>query len=141
MKLELFVIRNMQGTVPTKKCSEESPKNKSYAEAASTTSSNPVLNISPQVPQPQPRMPAQQKTSQMSPKSQHQPCSYPKPFKAPVKHNHDSSKILFVGDSISRNINIKVIENATGKEIVCKKAYSAVHDTNEYVAKKSCNFS
>ena len=139
MKQELFVLRNMQMTAPIQKCAKETYKEKSYAEVTSTAASISVSNVSPKVPQPQ-QTSAQQTTSLMSPQNHQQSHSSSKPFQASVKNQQDRSKILFVGDSISQNINIKSIEKATGKEVVYKRAYSAVYDINENVAKKAAIF-
>ena len=140
MKQELFVIRNDQRTVPILQCTKDTSKNKSYAEVASAAASNSIPNIFPKVPQPQ-QIPGHQGNFQMPLQDQQESYSSPKAFPASAKQCQDSSKILFVGDSISGNINIKKIENATGREIVCKKAYSAIHDTKENVAKKAAIFS
>ena len=139
MKQELFGIRNDQRTVPIVQCDKDTSKNKSYAEVASAAASNSIPNISPKVPQPQ-QIPGHQGNLQMPLQDQQESYSSPKAFPASAKQCQDSSKILFVGDSISGNINIKKIENATGREIVCKKAYSAIHDTKKNVAKKAAIF-
>ena len=128
MKQELFVIRNKQETIPIQQSSVKSPMKKSYAEVASTPILCSVSNKSPRVPQPQPL-------------TQLPPQQYSPPRTPQVPQNQiESSRILFVGDSVSANINLEAIENATGKELVCKKAYTAVQDTTENVAKKAAFF-
>ena len=51
-----------------------------------------------------------------------------------------SPKILYIGDSISANVNMKALQKATEKKIVMAKAYTSVHDTIENAAKKSAKF-
>ena len=75
----------------------------------------------------------------MAPQIPPQKHSSPKPPQNPPRQVQ-RSQILFVGDSIGGNINIQAVEKATGKEFVCKKAYTAVHDTKRNVAKKAAFF-
>ena len=124
MKQELFVIRNKQETVPIQQDLVETPNKRTYAEAASTPTVCSLPNTSPRVPQPH------SMTHQIPP----QKHSSPEPPQNPPRQV-ERSQILFVGDSISGNINIQAIEKAIGKEFVCKKAYTAVHDTKRNVAK------
>ena len=48
--------------------------------------------------------------------------------------------ILFIGDSISANINIDALESATQRTIIRAKAYSSIHDTVQNVAKQAARF-
>ena len=50
------------------------------------------------------------------------------------------NRILFIGDSISSNINIKALEVATRAKITTAKAYSSVHDTVSNDAKMAARF-
>ena len=59
--------------------------------------------------------------------------------KAP-KQETERSRILFIGDSISANIDINALENATQKGFVTAKAYSSVFDTVTNAAKKAARF-
>ena len=60
----------------------------------------------------------------------------------PVSTSSPSSKqqVLFIGDSISANIDIKVLEHATDKTFVTAKAYCSVHDTVSNGAKQPARF-
>ena len=51
-----------------------------------------------------------------------------------------SPKILYIGDSISANVDFNTLEIATQAEIVAAKAYSSVHDTTKNVAKHPAKF-
>ena len=49
-------------------------------------------------------------------------------------------KTLFVGDSISGNVDIGALENATQSKFVTARAYSSVYDTVTNVAKQAAKF-
>ena len=49
-------------------------------------------------------------------------------------------KILFIGDSISANVNLSSLSTATQSKFVTARAYSTVHDTVSNVAKQSAKF-
>ena len=51
-----------------------------------------------------------------------------------------SENILFIGDSISSNVHIKQLEDATKTSFVTAKAYSAVNDTQSNIAKQAARF-
>ena len=46
-------------------------------------------------------------------------------------------KILFIGDSISKNVRIDTLEEATQSEIITVRAYSSVYDNEENSAKQA----
>ena len=50
------------------------------------------------------------------------------------------TKILYVGDSISTNVNVKALEEATEAKFVASKAYSAIYDIEENKAKKASEY-
>ena len=64
----------------------------------------------------------------------------PPPPSTTPHQRQEKSKILFVGDSISRNVDISTLEDATQSKIVTARAYSAVHDTVRNVAKQAARF-
>ena len=126
IKQELFVIRNNK---PIQEHSEEAPNRRSYAEVAAESA---PINREPRVPQPH-QHPLHYSVPQLHLEPHQQP--YPK------STNDDARpKILFVGDSVSANMNLRAVENATNMELICAKAYSAVHDTVENGAKKAARF-
>ena len=125
IKQELFILRNNK---PNQEHYEETPNKRSYAEVAARST---PTNKEPRVPQPH-QQPVQHSIHQVLPQHQQQ---YPK-----LNASEASSKMLFVGDSISENMNLRAVENATNKDLICAKAYSAVHDSTENIAKKAARF-
>ena len=63
----------------------------------------------------------------------HQPSKSSTPIKRAQKESRP--KTLFIGDSISGNIHINTLEEATKTEFATAKAYSSIHDTVSNVAK------
>lgn len=51
-----------------------------------------------------------------------------------------AQEILYIGDSISANVDIGALEVATQSQFVTAKAYSSVHDTVSNVAKQAAKF-
>ena len=129
IKQEVFILRNNHVVDQRQENYEETSKERSYAEVAAPC---PSSNKEPRVPQPHHEPPPYR-----APQVHHEPHQESYQMSA----NYDAgSKILFVGDSISANINLRAIENATQRELICAKAYSAVHDTTENAAKKAARF-
>ena len=69
----------------------------------------------------------------------HQLPRHPETLQKPQKET-ERLRILFIGDSISANIDINALENATQKWFVTAKAYSSVYDTVTNAAKKAARF-
>ena len=61
-------------------------------------------------------------------------------MKANIKNNDTDSKILFIGDSISSNVDLETLQNATGKQFVTAKAYSSQKSTGSNFRKKAPHF-
>jgi hypothetical protein len=57
-----------------------------------------------------------------------------------TKIEQKERKTLFVGDSISANVNIKALEIATNSKFISARAYSSAHDNEENVAKYKPKF-
>ena len=53
---------------------------------------------------------------------------------------HHQNRILFVGDSISSNVDIKMLEGATKARITTAKAYSSTFDVESNVAKQAARY-
>jgi hypothetical protein len=53
---------------------------------------------------------------------------------------HSTEDILYIGDSISANVDISMLEAATQAKFVTAKAYSSTHDTVSNIAKQAAKF-
>ena len=62
------------------------------------------------------------------------------PQTSPTLPESSSRKILYVGDSISSNVDLDTLQEATNAEFVTAKAYSAVHDEVSNIAKQAPKF-
>ena len=152
MKQELFLIRNKleisaqsqehtprvpQPSVPT----PLPPSNPSSPRAKTTTASA----MEPLAPGPCLASPASKMTKSSTPisKSTYK-SSIPIPSKSPQTSatlpESSSRKILYVGDSISSNVDLDTLQEATNAEFVTAKAYSAVHDEVSNIAKQAPKF-
>ena len=137
LKQELFVIRNNQANNPPKP-------------AATLPSSTGENGISSPLPPPPPAgppaqlppVPAPRRTptaptggSWAPPSVRNAPA--PKVTK-PVQS--EPPKMLYIGDSISANVDIGALEVATQAEFVKAKAYSSIEDRVSNVAKQAAKF-
>ena len=52
----------------------------------------------------------------------------------------ETPEILYIGDSISTNVDIRALENATQSDFVKAKAYSSIHNTESNAAKQAPQF-
>ena len=57
-----------------------------------------------------------------------------------VKTPEKTNKTLFIGDSVSANVDISLLEKTTQTKFVTAKAYSSIHDTVQNAAKNSPRF-
>ena len=64
----------------------------------------------------------------------------PKSFSSKPESQDESTRILFVGDSISSSVNIDALENALDKEVITAKAYCSAYDTEQNSAKFAAKF-
>ena len=108
-----------------------------HADPKPTQPSYPQEEPKPQEPKPQEPKPQEPKSK---PKAQE-----PKPTNTERQDFHDSTKtkrnkVLFVGDSISSNVEVEVLESAMNAEIKTVKAYAAIFDNIGNVAKKAARF-
>ena len=62
------------------------------------------------------------------------------PDTTPQVKESSESQFLYIGDSISENINIKALEVATQSDFVTAKAYSSVEDTVSNKAKQAARY-
>ena len=122
IKQELFILRNNQAAQQT------NTKNSSKTESSpAETHRNPnsSLSSSPSLPRrstPQPK---------------------PRATSSPVRGHENQNvqqKLLYVGDSISANVDFQALKEGTKTEIKPVKAYSAVFDNESNVAKKAAYF-
>ena len=58
----------------------------------------------------------------------------------PPRNPHKQKKTLFIGDSISANVNKEALVDATKTTVVTARAYSSVYDIEENVAKYPAKF-
>ena len=114
IKQELFVIRNKQVEL-------SSSKPDTQPESTFQSSSHPTESSSPKR-----SAPSASSSSKSAPNA--------------PKIKQKERKTLFVGDSISANVNIKALEIATNSKFSSARAYSSAHDTEENVAKYKTKF-
>ena len=131
IKQELFVIRNKQ---------EESRRTVDAGQVSppKPTSSSPTPVKSPRVPS------AQTSSIPASPPMSSSVASpaqviKPAPHVAPPAQK-PAEDILYIGDSISANVDISMLESATQMKFVTAKAYSSVKDTVSNIAKQAAKF-
>ena len=139
MKQELFLIRNKQAEMSSNKNNhEKEPKrNKSNSES---TPSSPSSSSLPSAGSPSFASVATPKSSSEPSASSQPEAMHADPRVPAPKKIAEVPKIIFIGDSISANIHMADLEHATGKKIITAKAYSAVYDDTENVAKKASRF-
>ena len=145
LKQELFVIRNNQIN------ESKIVKLETMVETLSTAVHDAISKIPQSPTNPLPPPPAKTtspvKTNSDGSPEASAPALKPKPFVPQPTESSSSShkperepKILFIGDSISANIDIAAIENATRSTVVTAKAYSSVHDNVSNAAKQAARF-
>ena len=142
LKQELFLLRNNQVdiTANVKKCQQQNQSKGQTKEAPKPDSpSQSFINEgkSKQTSSSQYRPPAQA-TSQASSTFNSPPNSAPPPNPSPQTQQHE--QILYIGDSISANVDMSALEVATQAKFVAAKAYSAVNDTVSNIAKQAPKF-
>ena len=123
-----FLIRNNQVLSSTPPTNYSRSETKSYPPHTSTNCSPPSETTTKSPPSPtvvSPKRTIHPPPSAPSSTSTPTPPSYKTSYKS---QEIEKSKILLIGDSISSNIDIDVLENATKRKFVTAKAYSAVHD-------------
>ena len=120
VKQELFVIRNNQTQPSSFSSNKSSEESKACAESPSSTNRNQTRSYA-----------AVTKTTSNS--------RVPVPSHSLNEHSYDS-KTLFIGDSISSNVDINSLEEATGSSITSARAYSSLNDTEANEAKQAVRF-
>jgi hypothetical protein len=135
IKQELFLIRNTQAEATSKKKpgpeitkNDENPKQttQDHPTSSSSTPSRPTVTFA-SVTSNVPQAPKISKSAQ--------PTKIILPSQKPA-----DPKLLFIGDSISSNIDMSPVSYATKTKIVTTRAYSSVHDTVSNVAKTAARF-
>ena len=142
MKQELFLIRNNQCTAPPKPTANNSeealgssngrqtapsvPASRSPSRSTSHTSSSPSGGS--QAP------PSHARSGDPPPQST------PSTPKVIPPQQIKSKKFLCIGDSISANVDMNALQDATETKIVSAKAYSSIHDTVSNVAKQAAKY-
>ena len=124
LQQELFLIRNNLNTIQTKPATKG--KETLNDEKSQSTSKTP-MSVPTSTPKDSPSS---------LPKAQ-SPSSTPQ---AAEPGQVDSPKILYIGDSISSNVNISALENATQSEFVKAKAYSSIYNTESNSSKQAPKF-
>lgn len=123
MKQELFIIRNKQA--------EEQKKT---PEVVPSVKPSPAPSITPR------RTYAEASSSTSFPKTSTPSNASHSNAPRVNKHQQENQKMLFIGDSISSNVEISMLENATKARIKTAKAYSAAFDTETNIAKQAAMF-
>ena len=134
MKQELFLIRT--------KLTEKDNHNKKEGQSHSQPS------VPPRCPSPTRQCPPPNSPPKSSPPtSQPQRRSYadvsrdlPNSSIPSVHPYQNQDRILFVGDSISTNVDIKMLEEATKSKITTAKAYSSTFDEESNIAKQAAKY-
>ena len=131
MNQELFIIRNKEPerdkeVVKVKKVDPPHPK-PSVPARSSTSPSQPFGTSCPPPSQPS-RPPCQPRRSYASSRPSPRTSS---PSKPPVQQN--SEDVLFIGDSISTNVDIGMLEDATKSKFKTSRAYSSIYDTENNI--------
>ena len=127
MKQELFLLRNKQAEANNRKTVDVPPS--SVNPVPSNPSSAKETSSSTTVPQ---------LSSKASP-APSKPTKSASPIFTPMKQ-HSTENILYIGDSISANVDISMLEAATKAKFVTAKAYSSTHDTVSNIAKQAAKF-
>ena len=120
MKQELFLIRNNQAQL-----SSSSNNSSGKSKASSDGSVAPSINLS--------RSYASVTKTTCTSSAQ----------VPPQQSSNDQPRIqktLFIGDSISSNVDIKSLEDATGSSITSVRAYCSLNDTTENEVKQAAKF-
>ena len=152
---ELFLIRNNLATASSKpqtKCPDsasqlkETKKQDAPAAANNGPAAPPRSYAKVSKPSASPRLQPTGKSSGTSSiaskphwSSKASPKSSPVPHRGPPQQN-ESPKILYIGDSISANVDIANLEFATQAEFITAKAYSSTHETESNIAKQAPKF-
>ena len=107
--------------------------------------SSPSKKSKPSVPQPNSSSATKEKVSSYKPDKQSNPLSGSRETSIPSpsqKRRHESrrSKTLYVGDSVSANVNFDALEKGMKTKIISAKAYSSIHDTVSNAAKSAARF-
>ena len=165
MKQELFLIRNKQVELASTEKKEAEKKEAEKKEAQKIEAQKKEVEKketeAKQAPKPKPLPPSIKKTKvpasvffatpsltpipQPSPRSASSAAKPPPPPKnyprvpTPPKQRAPEM-ILYIGDSISANVNIAALEIATQAQFVPVKAYCSVYDTVSNVAKQAAKF-
>ena len=126
MKQELFILRQAKNDVRPEKQGAIHPSSlpSSRAKEPLATSSKPSI--------PEPKRP-KQVSKPAQPRNIH-----PRP--QATQESQKKNKVLLIGDSISGNVDIKVLETAMNADIKAVKAYAAIFDNVGNVAKKPARF-
>ena len=152
LQQELFLIRNSlsisSSKAPELKETTSAPPSGSASHAKPQWSPKPSSTSSPVQLNPRP---SSSTSTPSRPSSKGGPATRPttRPPPPPAKaarrvstplKTECPSKILYIGDSISANVNIKSLEVATQSQLVTAKAYSSVNDTVSNIAKQAPKF-
>ena len=131
IKQELFLIRNKQAETSTKLKPGNVTTNN---DVNPVQTSQPVSNSRLDVPSSSSSTPEQPSVTFASVAS-----NVPPKISEPA-HAEPAPMILYVGDSISANVDFGALEVATQSEVVTAKAYSSIKDTVQNVAKQAAKF-
>ena len=137
VKQELFIIRQNQVSDNKRSAAVE----KALNDLTHLMSQEAIISNAPTVPEPN----TTRKTMQMIPpplRSSPSPTSSPPTETTPTRTSSEllgrrvmEEKTLYVGDSISSNVNFDALEKGIKSKITAVKAYSAVYETERNEAK------
>ena len=141
IKQELFLIRN--NTIDSRRPEVLFPHSTHQSKPkepgpATSRYSPPPCQQSPSPPPP-PRQQSPSPPQVAPPRSSHTSTPVRAQMSRPSQKD-EPIKTLYIGDSISSNVNHEALEAATESKFITAKAYSSVHDNVENVAKKPAKF-
>ena len=144
MKQELFILR--QNQISEKKLND----------VVSLVNQKPITPEVPKVPQPTGRKPSQNISQSLSSSSSPAPApAATKTYAAATSRTaapntsylsseparkDSKEKTLYVGDSVSSNINFNMLENAIKSKVMAVKAYSSVYDIKKNSMKAAARY-
>ena len=120
IKQELFLLRHKESVTVSKATKEAANMKAPQVSTSSAPRSGRMIASPPPPPPSVPKTAAKPKIN--------------------MPREQQKKKTLFIGDSISKNVDIDVLEAATQSEFVTARAYSSIHDTEANEAKQAARF-
>jgi hypothetical protein len=138
MKQELFLVRNKQMEMASSQKEKKDSEPKTSGAKLKTPPANKTTVPLPSSTETcsRPAVPSAPPQASRTVR----PLSTSSPQVTSAAAPEPAQEILYIGDSISANVDIGALEVATQSQFVTAKAYSSVHDTVSNVAKQAAKF-